>query len=261
MYKKTDSSTQHGLKTPHGWRTPHRFPVKTSTSEDLLRIVGMLYPTGRAWYMPENSNFNNLHSALNKSFLRLINDGYASIDSNFPDNENFDDQDASLWEYRLGLNDSSHLTIEQRREIIYRKMAFPQNIKARQGNLYIQEQLNQSGFKVKVYENVFHDNDGQLFYKTPTDILDLQTAAVQHGEGTQHGAGTQHGGGNIEVIANSIESENYNVGGNLWATFFIAGNTLDQVANIEKSREREFRELVLKLKPAHLVAYIFVNYI
>jgi uncharacterized protein YmfQ (DUF2313 family) len=264
MYQTTDKSTQHGLNTPYGPKTPHRIPTKTSTLRDLLRLVQQLYPTGRAWYLPEGSNFSGLHEAINLSFLRLINTAYATLDSRFPDNTNFDEDDAELWEYRFGLVTDESLTIEQRRANLLRKLSYRSNVKARQNFRYIQAQLQASGFNVGVYENIFFDGSGNKFYKTPADVLGVLPNSTQHGGNTMHGGNTEHGGGNFDVIANSNQPESFSIGGsgNQWATFFIAGPTaINTIAQIQKSREKEFRELVLKLKPAHLVAYIFINYI
>lgn len=262
MYKVGNNSTMHGFKTPHGFRTPHRFPVKSGTKEELMALANQLYPTGRVWNLSEQSLFNKLHQAINKSILRVAAQAYSLIDGTFPDNTNFTEDDAIIWEYRLGLVAAS-LTLDQRKANIYRKIAFPQNVKARQSLAYIESQLNLAGFDVKLYENIFYDDEGNIIRKLPSEILDMQSSTIQHGGITQHGSGTQHGGGNTEVIANEANTENYNIGGvnKLYATFFIAGTTIEQIATVERTREREFRELILKLKPAHLVGYLFVNYI
>lgn len=263
MYQKTKNSTQHGNGTPHGLKTPHRYPTKTSDAQDLLGLVNQLYPTGRAWYLPENGVFQNFHKAVNTSFLRIVNDIYSTIDSSIPDNENFSEEDCLLWEYKLGLNSGQDLSLDQRRLIIAKKIGFPRNIKARQGVKYIQEQLNLYGFNVGVYENIFYDVNGNPYHKSPSEIVALSVSTTQHAEDVQHGESTQHGSGNFQVIANSSYSESYSIGGNenLWATFFIAGiNDLTQSAVIPQARETAFRELVLKLKPAQTVAFIFVNF-
>lgn len=263
MYKVTEKSTVHSNNTPHGWKTPHRFPSKTSNAKDLLDLVSQLYPTGRVWNLPEESEFSKLHIAINKSMLRLSEAIYNLIDSSFPDNVNFDELDATLWEYRLGMVTNKSLSIETRRNNVLRKLTFRNNTKARQNVKYIEYQLNQAGFDVKIYSNIFFTEEGVKYYKTPEDILGLQVSDVQHGDNTQHGSGTQHGGGNVSVIANSEEEENFGIGGdsNLWSTFFIAGSDISENALIPKSREKEFRRLVLSLKPAHLTAYTFITYI
>lgn len=263
-YQVTDESTQHGLNTPYGLNTPHRYPSPsgddyTTIFENLSR---QLYPTGRAWYMKRGGIFDRVHKALNRSFIRLIEDSKSTIDSIFPDNINFDENDASLWEYRLGLITNEGLSIEIRREAILRKIAYPNNVRARQHPLFIQSQLQAAGFDVWVHENKFFEG-GEWVYKTPADIVALSLVATQHGGDTQHGGGTQHGSTSFDVIANlSTPVENYSIGGddNLWATFFIGGETLGDIASVPETRLREFKELVLKLKPAHTVVFTFINY-
>lgn len=260
-YVVTDSSTQHGNDTPHGFYTPHRFPRKIIPKVDYFKMSSTLYPTGRAFNLPEGSNFANLQSAFNLSLQQLIEDAQATLTSTFPDNDAFDSEDADLWEYRLGIDFNPYLTLDQRRTNIYNAIAFPQNIKARQHPLYIQDQLIQAGFDVKVYENRFIDGGGNVYYKTPAQVLGTVNNQTQFGGGTQFGGVTQFGGGGYSVIANSEVHENYSIGGILWATFFIAGDTITTPFNIPASRETEFRRKLLKLKPAHTVAFLIGNFI
>ena len=257
MYEVTNLSTKHGLKTTHGLKTPHRMP--TILGENLGDIMSdlarQLYPTGRAWWIQKNSVFDNLHNAINRSFIRLIEDSEATLDSVFPDSEKFDINDCELWEYRLGLITNHSLSLEFRREAIVRKMAFPINIKARQSRSFIESQLKLAGFNVWVHENLFP-------YKNPNDVIAISLDLVQHGVDTQHGLGTQHGYIGYDVIANdNVLIESYSIGSNLWATFFIGGENLGEVANVPSNRILEFKELVLKLKPAHTVAFTFINYV
>ena len=265
MYKVKASSTTHGLKTPYGLDTPHRIPedIRVSFTNILYELVNQLYPTGRAFYGGENGVFERLHLGINVSFIRLINQGKLTIDKVYPDTINFNEQDATLWEYRLGLLTNPVIPIKERRKAIQRKIAYPANIRARAHPLFIQSQLQAAGFEVYLHENGFLEN-GQIVYKTPDQIAATAPENTQHGEPTQHGAGQQHGTLNFEVVANQINiDESYSVGGdqNLWATFFIGGPTLGDATNLLASREEEFRELVLKLKPAHSVAFLFINFI
>lgn len=264
MYEVTEKSTVHGLKTPHGFKTPHRFPMSgIKNLTDIMSDLAMqLYPTGRAFYTRKGSVKDNTHLALNRSFIRLINDAQSTIDSTFPDNENFNDEDCTLWEYRFGMITDISLTVQKRRAAILRRMSRGRNVPARQHKNYIEYQLRLAGFDVYVYENGFIES-GVKVYKRPQDIIALATNNVQHGGDSQHGIGLQHGGGNSAIIANSYQAdESYSVSEDkLWATFFIGGATLGAMANISPKREEEFRELVLKLKPAHLVAFTFINYV
>lgn len=258
VYQVTNKSTAHGLLTPHGLNTPHKFPEPTDAVTKILLILAKdLYPTGRAWIIPENSNFENLHKAIDTSFARLILDAKATIDSTLPDNDGFDEDDAKIWEYRLGLITNVLIPLEDRRQAILRKLAYPANVQPRQHPFYIESQLQAAGFDVYVHENTKP-------YRTPSDILALSLTNVQHGGDTQHANSTQHGSGTFEVIANSLDpDEVFNIGGNdkLWATFFISGVNIEDIAQVPLERQKEFRELVLKLKPAHTVAFTLVNYI
>lgn len=264
MYQVDNNSTVHGENTPFGFSTPHRFP--TIAGENLTDILSdlarQLYPTGRAWWMPRNGVFNNLHKALNTSIIRLIQDAELTLDSVFPDNENFSLQDAELWEYRLGLISNNLLTLEQRKQVILRKMSYPGNVRARQSPLFIENQLQLAGFDVWIHENKFYEG-GEWVYKTPNDIIALSLTEIQHSNSVQHGGGTQHGFSGFDVIANeAVVNESFSVGiDNLWSTFFIGGENLGDIAIVPENRLIEFKELVLKLKPAHTTAFTFINYV
>jgi hypothetical protein len=263
MYEKTEKSTAFGLGTPHGNKTPHRLPTYglTNLTLKLAKLVQRLYPTGRAFYMPKGGVADATHSAFNKSFIRLINDANATIDSTFPDNENFNADDCALWEYRFGMVADLSTTLQNRRAAIYRRMGRGRNVPARQHIKYIEYQLQTAGFNVFVYENGFIQSGVKVFLR-PQDILALIVPPIQHGVPTQHGIGTQHGGGTSQLIANSHKpNEIHSVSdATLFATFFIGGANLGDMAIIPANREEEFRELVLKLKPAHLIAFTFINY-
>jgi hypothetical protein len=262
-YIKSNKSTQNGLGTPHGLGVPHRMPtIEGENLTDILAdLTRKLYPTGRAWWMQNNTNFDKLHKAINVNFIRVIEDSNLTIDSTIPDNDNFAEEDVILWEYRLGLITNPLVSLALRIEAIKRKMSYPSNIKSRQHPLFIESQLRLAGFDVYIYENKFFEG-GEWVYKTPDQIAALSLFATEHGVPTQHGGGTQHGFTNFDVIANEVDVlESFSVGGsNLWATFFIGGENLGDVANIPTNRLREFKELVLKLKPAHTVAFTFINY-
>jgi len=262
-YEVTEKSTVHGTGTPHGFQTPHRFPVDPNVDLSFIMsdLANRLYPTGRAFNMPKGGVMDSFHSAVNVSFIRVLNDSMSTINSVLPDNNDFNEDDCSLWEYRYGLVTNQTIDIVERRKAIFRKMSRGRNVKARQHKNYIEYQLREAGFDVYVHENGFIEM-GVKVYKTPEEITLTSPLDIQHGGVLQHGLGAQHGSAGSAVIANSAEpNESYSVGGNLWATFFIGGATLGDVADVPANREYEFRELVLKLKPAHLVAFTFLNFV
>lgn len=261
MYQVTDSSTQHGLNTPSGLGTPHRFPRVTNTPVDFFKMVALLYPTGRVWNLPEGGNFASFHAGINLTLVQSALDAAATLDATFPDNVNFDSGDADLWEYRYGIEYNPALTLTQRKNNIYLAMAFPQNILGRQSPSYIQAMLQAAGFNVNVYQNIFFDGGGNLYQKTPADVLGTVVDITQFGDPTEFGADTEFGGVNFDVIANNETAESYSTGGNLWATFFLSGPALNIPATVPKARQKEFRRLVLKLKPAHTVAFLLINFV
>lgn len=263
MYQVTENSTVFGFKTPFGRNTPFRWPTKIRASLKTIMsgLAISLYPTGLAFTFPKFGIGDKLHEGINVSFIRIINDCRSTLDSLIPDNENFNADDCSLWEYRLGLRTNIYADIADRRSAIFRKMSRGRNVKARQSRTYLEYQLRTAGFDVYVHENGFLEG-GVWVYKTPTDITSSALNLTQHGGISQHGSGIQHGAVSSQVIANSSNpNESFSVGsGNQWATFFIGGQVLGTTATIPSSREVEFRELVLRLKPCHLVAYTFINF-
>jgi len=229
---------------------------------DILSLTKQLYPTGRAFKMPKDGWLESLHYALSLSENRAYNDAVALLYAILPDNAEFTEDDAYDWERRLGMITGLGVSLEDRKKAIKRKINHPGNIPARQHYLYIQGQLQAAGFDVYIHENRFFE-DGDWVYKTPDEIAYFSLTSTQHGGDTQHGNGVQHGSFGFDVIANkSTPNETFAVGDNgLWATFFIGGEQLGVNATVQSSRLQEFKELVLKLKPAHTVAYTFISYV
>lgn len=227
----------------------------------IQQLTKQLYPTGRAFRMPLASQFDKLHSALNLSENRAYLDALSILDSALPDNDNFTVEDARDWERRLGLITNEAVSLANRKLAILRKMNHPGDIAARQHYLYLERELQSAGFDVFVYENRFDDGMGGIETRTPIEVGatgdPVQLADAQLGD-------SQLGGAEFALIANSIfqsQDATFSTGSNLRSTFFIGGNPIGTVANIEAARELEFRQLVLKVKPVQTVAYLFVNYI
>lgn len=229
---------------------------------DILALTKQLYPTGRAFKMPKGGFFEKLHLALNESENRAYNAAYGLLDNILPDNANFTEADAYDWERRLGLITGLGVSLEDRKKAIKRKINHPGIIAARQHYLYIQAQLQAAGFEVYVYENRFPY--GNTYYTR--SILDITSGIgindLQHGD-LQHGD-AQHGGAYGNIIVNHISEtldQQFYVTNNLRNTFFIGGNPLGSFANITLNRKDEFRQLILKLKPAQMVGYLLINYV
>jgi len=233
-----------------------------SVLDNIKRLTNQLYPTGRAFKLFRDSEFKKLHDGLALSEQRAYDDALAILDAILPDNDNFTIDDATDWERRLGLVTNPAVSLDDRKLAILRKMNHPGTIPARQHFLYLEGQLQAAGFSVFVFENRFDDGFGGLETRNPGDVAIGSFTSVQHGQ-VQHGA-SQHGASLIDKIVNSIDpkvDESFDVGANLRSTFFIGGSPVGTAATVDVNRQDEFRQLVLKIKPAHTVAFLFINFI
>jgi hypothetical protein len=233
-------------------------------SDDLLAADRQLYPTGRAFAMPEGGTMEGLHKALNISQEQAYRDSLTLLAGLLPDNDGFTEDDASNWERIYGLTENSILPLEQRMDALYQKIAFPGGQPARQHYLYIQNELQTAGFNVYIYENIFSDGMGGWTTRTPYEISGDSSilSYVRYGQ-VQYGQ-QRYGYRYNNIIANSIdEAEDFyfDLAGDLSATFFIGGPTLGSFADVPANRHDEFRQLILRLKPASTAGFLFINYV
>ncbi len=198
-----------------------------------------LYPNGHAFNVSDNTNRFSVHESIDEALNGFISQLASLVNGAIPDSMDLDEKEVELLEDKYGVYFVEGLTLMQRIERIRLKMTYPNRVVNRSSAAWIQHVLNTFGFKVSIYEN-----EGI----NPSLVSDF--ISNQYGR-SMYGA-SSFGGYQYNVIANSMfRGEKYNFGGNLWATFFIRINE-----PIESSRVSEFRELVLKLKPAHLCAII-----
>jgi uncharacterized protein YmfQ (DUF2313 family) len=224
-------------------------------TEQFLNLAKKLYPTGRAFKMAEGSVFESLNRALSKSEARFQADANSILDSLIPDNNNFTADDASDWERRLGLITNESVSLADRKAAILRKMKFPGVVKARESYRWLQKQLNDAGFVCTVVENRFSSGSGVYYSVDPITYNGGGGTTNEHGV-FQHGD-AEHGDYWQNIVANHIDEERdfpFNVGEELYDTFFISGN-------VDAGRKDEFRQLILKTKPAQAVGFLFVNYV
>lgn len=123
--------------------------------DQIEKLTKQLYPSGRAFKMPKDGFFQKLHDSLNLSEARAYTDAKAILGSILPDTDNFTEEDAAMWEQKLGMITNESVSLADRKAAIFRKMNHPGTIKARQSTLYIEGQLQEAGFNVQVHENRF----------------------------------------------------------------------------------------------------------
>lgn len=243
--------------------------------DKILKLIKGLYPTGRAFNFTEKSTANAFHKGISEPLKNAYNASLSTLDSLLPDNPNFTALDATDWERRLGMISNDLVSLSDRKLAIARKLAYPGNVKARQHWSYIEYNLRLAGFDVYVYENRF-DDGGNIITLDPNDIGGFQHGGFEHGE-LEHGdLGAVKC---VNYISEAMDSA-FDIGANYRSTFFI-GTTAFGVkdnrgvstlafpvadpsslfAEVPLVRKKEFRALVLKLKPAQSVGLLFVNYV
>jgi hypothetical protein len=230
-----------------------------TTQEHIRKLSRDLYPGGRAFKMPIDGILDQLHEALAESEGQAFNDALAIMDSLFADNPNFTTGDAEIWEGRLGLISNPLTPLVDRMAAINQKLNYPGTTAPRQHFQFIEDELNAAGFAVKVYENNFGG-----VTQSPEQILGTSLGASFHATTIQHATTQQHGGLYSNKVANYIEESKdaqFVIGGNYRSTFYISGTPITTFADILATRKDEFRQLILKLKPAQTMAFLFVNYI
>ena len=230
---------------------PHEIRIYTISVEFGLQYIGtfeklneQLYPTGRAWWKQKGSVFFKLHQALAMSESRLQSAIIDSQNSILADNYNISDISIERWETVYGI--VSKGTRAERIALIKQRQSFPGAVLARQSSSYIQQQLQLAGFNVYLYY------DGTF-----------NPVAAKHGL-FKFGS-TKHGQTAISysILANNVQEDRDAgfVANDLKSVFYIGGATLGAYASIPLARKNEFRELVLTLKPAHMSAFLFINYV
>jgi len=227
--------------------------------DKIKKLTFQLLPTGRAFRMPFGGDFQKLSDGLAESEKRLYDDGRSLLDSMLPDNSNFTTADATRLERIYGLITNPAVSLADRKLAITRKINHPGAIKGRQHFLFLERELQAAGFDVYVHENIFSG-----LRTTATQLAIDNNNTFEHGE-FEHGE-FEHGdyllGSFISHVANRInEGETVIDGPQLSNIFFIGGEVAGTFADVDSNRHDEFRQLILRVKPGHLIAYLFIDYV
>lgn len=222
--------------------------------------------------------FYRLETALSISKEMAWQDGVGVLNHIMPDNPGFTIDDAHDWYRRLGIYDSGNVPFADMKLAIARKQSFPLVPLDKQHWKYIQDQLQAAGFDVYVVENRFWDDATSSYItKTPEEYM---AGLMQSPEYNDDQYGDIEYGGEYSKIVDYIEDykdQPFDIGANYRSTFFITGNINAteyndvQYGDVEytglpyafvlESRHKEFRQLIIKLKGAQEVGFLFVNYI
>ena len=159
-----------------------------------LDISRIFYPTGRAFRVFTSSVTEQLHKGLALGEERLYKDALSPLDSILPDNDSFDEDDATSWERRLAILSSPGTSFADRKAAILRKIQHPGVTPSRQHFLYLEGELQKAGFDVFVFENRFPLGGGIYETKTADEVAGGAAAGqAGYSSDVQHGQ-IQHGG-------------------------------------------------------------------
>jgi hypothetical protein len=252
--------------------------------DTIKKIARLLLPRGRAFDYPKDGVIDKINGSLAESESRAVADGSSILDSILPDNDDFSVEDAEDWEVRLGMITNPTVSLADRKAAILRKMQHPGTIKPRQHWRYIQKSLQEAGFDLYVHENLPGNSPIDYYISGSTTYSLSEFGLLEFGEEEFGGAlsaaiaamldpvqfgQVQFGQSQFAyrwngdfIIANHIDpalDANFDVGGSYRCSFFIGGQNFGDFGEVEAARIPEYRELVLKLKPANTVAFSFVN--
>lgn len=232
--------------------------------DKIVKLSKQLLPTGRAFRMYFDSNLEKLYKALAITEGTAYRAATSVLDAVLPDNERFTADDATDWERRLGLVSNPLVPLDDRMAAILRKMQAPGRNPAKCHYLWIEKQLQDAGFNVYVYENIYPVYPSGYTTMNPADLNAGILSEVQQGDFQQ--GDVQQAYYINHMVVNSINNDDdvkFDVGDSLRSTFFIGAgpNTPGVYANVLASRETEFRQLILNLKQVQNVAILFINYI
>lgn len=266
----------------------------SDTLNKILSNVRRMYPKGRAWWLPDGAEVPfvtedglddftteggesfvtengeggiliRLHKALALSEEQAVADALSIQDALLPDNDNFTLQDARQWYRRLGIYDSGLVLLADMKLAIGQKYYGRGLNRLRQNYLYIETQLRNAGFDVRLYENRF-GSSGSRYAKTVSEVLgyavgDADLDAFYLDEVELDSTYAAYG---VTKIVQYIEEDKdaaFAFGANLRSTFFVAGATITTFATVDINRKIEFRQLLISLKPLQAAGYLFITYV
>lgn len=223
-----------------------------SILDKFKKLTSQFFPNSRAFKMPFGGELEKLRDALAQSEKRAYEDSRSILNSTLPDNDNFDEDDCTQWERRLGLITNTAVSLDDRKAAIRRKYSHPGGIKARQHYLFLERELRNVGFDVYVHENLSRISPLSVTGSQLNQLGDFQLGD------------SQLGGIDTDLVANRIQKEQdegFDIGPGFSNAFFIGGQVFGDYADVSSERELEFRQLILRVKPQNQIAFLLINYI
>jgi hypothetical protein len=189
-------------------------------------------------------------------------------------------EEAGYWYRMLGIYNSGSVALDDMNAAIVQKYNYPGDEIYRQHVAFIEAKLRLAGFDVRVNENLFQNNSGDTVSLPTMNMAIKPTMASSY---TYCGSSMCGGGGYQQKAVRYLEQEKditFDAGPYYRCTIFISGDWYRgarvsprtmcgstycghdhlTVATVPAVRKVEFRQLVIQLKQATHVAYLFVQY-
>lgn len=223
-------------------------------------------PNGRAWRVQHGTPTDVFYKVHALATGDVADASKGLIDHVIPDTENFNEDDCTVWEKKLGIISAAGASVTDRRAGIRQKWNYPGDEKYRQHLAFVEDQLRLAGYDVHVYENRYPDGAGGYYSLGPSDILGTGTGMAAYGDFGygELGYGDTLAFTGTTIVADYLEEEfdQYHWGGGVYdSTFIIAGATIDTFVDVPLARKNQFRQLILQLKQQQAWVYLFVNYV
>lgn len=236
-----------------------------TTKDKILKLTRELYPTGKAFRIREGTNIYALHDGLAESESDIFDNAKAIQNQVLPDNPFYTEDDAAAWEEKLQIPIApTGVSLEDRKLAILRKLRYPGNVLARQSADFIEGELVTAGFNVKVYENKFAGEVDFIKVGGGATIYTEFSNETEFGLQTVFQAVPVDETATGVVISQLDQADEDIIDQNeisFRSTFIICADPYPALADVPSAREREFRNLIMTLKPAHTHAFLFINYV
>lgn len=236
-----------------------------SAAPIIARTITRLYPGGRAYDAMGELVAGDVHDAIAEVIGEAADDVAGLLDHVLPDSDRFTIEDCRLWEQKLGLITNEDIAVADRRAAIAAKWRYPGEEVYRQHAAFVEGQLRTAGFDVRVYENRWDDGAGGYEWRTVAEVLgvaagnavlDMHTLDEIELDEEWEDAGVTLA---VRHIEEALDADFW-PGVSLYATFFVAGDTVTTPADVPTARKEQFRQMLMELKKVEMVGYLLINY-
>ena len=254
-----------------------------SKLEKILKLTKQLYPKGAAFNYNLNSFWYKLHKGLAQTESTLFEETEGVLDHILPDNDNFNEFDATIWEKRLGLITNALTPLADRKAAIITKLNHPGIYPALQSIDHLENVLRGAGFDVYCFQNLDEQTPEEVLFDVleggemgddsemgdvemidPVEYYPDFFSSFEMGDDAEMGDVEMNGFSFNQLVVNNIDEikdSSFDYYSNLRQTFFVCGNPFGTIADVSNSRKDEFRQLILRTKPVESVGFLLVNYI